>query len=207
MLFRSGRDFDEAREYVEATAPVEGWRYVHSANEPLLTAGVGTYAIEIFEKVFDLDYLFVPIGGGSGASGYCIARDGLSPKIQVIGVQAAGADAVARSLRTGQRVVGTSANTFADGLATRVTFDLTFGILSRRLDDVVTLDEDELEDGVRAALAFTHNLAEGAGAATLAAAKKYVGGRGGVKVACVMTGGNIDGRTLTRVLSSRSAPL
>src|SRR5918999_863110 len=103
--------------------------------------------------------------------GCCIVRSGLKSRAQVIGVQAAKADAFARSWRGPARVVGESADTFAEGMATRTTFDLTFGLLKDELDEVVTLDEDQLRDGVRMALGLTHNLAEGAGGAALAAAK------------------------------------
>jgi threonine dehydratase len=195
-----GRDFDEAREQVEALAPQEGWRYVHSANEPYLIAGVGTYAAEMFEEIRDLDYVFVPIGGGSGASGCCIVRGGISAKAKIVGVQASGADAFTRSWRGSERVTAERVATFAEGMATRVTFDLTFAILKAQLDDIVTLDEPELAEGVRAALRFTHNLAEGAGAAPIAAAKKYGSKLAGKKVGCVMSGGNIDSHTLKRVL-------
>lgn len=195
-----GRDFDEARERVEALAPREGWRYVHSANEPHLIAGVGTYALEVFEELPDVDYVFVPVGGGSGAAGCCIARDGMGARAKIIGVQASGADAFARSWRGPVRVVTERVDTFAEGMATRTTYDLTFSILKAHLDEVVTLDEEELKDGVRAAVQLTHNLAEGAGAAPLAAARKYAPHLAGKKVVCVMTGGNIDAATLRRVL-------
>jgi threonine dehydratase len=127
-------------------------------------------------------------------------RTWLGSRAKVIGVQAAGADAFARSWRTGTRVVGDAVATFAEGMATRVTFDLTFGILREQLDDLVTLSEPELEEGVRLALRTTHNLAEGAGAASLAAAVKLRDTLQGRKVVCVMSGGNIDQATLARVL-------
>jgi threonine dehydratase len=194
-----GRDFDDAREYVESMARIEGWRYVHSANEPHLIAGVGTLALEIFDERPDLDYVFVPIGGGSGACGLGIARTGLGRRTRIIGVQAEGAPAFARSWLGPQRVSIDEIATFAEGLATRTTYDLTFEILRRELDDVVTLTEDELVEGLRAALSFTHNLAEGAGGASLAAARKYALPEG-ANVVCVMTGGNADARTLQRAL-------
>jgi len=197
-----GRDFDEARERVEALAAERGLRYVHSANEPLLIAGVGTYALEIFEEAAEPDVIFVPIGGGSGASGLVTVRDALGARTAIVGVQAARADAFARSWHGPERVVGERADTFAEGLATRVTFDLTFGILRRGLADVVTLDEDELAEGVRLALRATHNLAEGAGAATLMAAFKQRAALAGKSVVCVMSGGNLDTATLARILSS-----
>jgi threonine dehydratase len=187
-----GRDFDEAREYIERIHQERGLRYVHSANEPLLIAGVGTYALEIFEELPDVDVIVVPIGGGSGACGCSIVRSGLGSRATVIGVQAARADAFARSWKGPDRVVGDKAETFAEGMATRVTFDLPFGILKRELDDVVTLSEAELADSVRLALRTTHNLAEGAGAASLGAAMKLRDALAGRKVVCVMSGGNID---------------
>ena len=198
-----GRDFDEAREYVERIAVERGLRYVHSANEPLLIAGVATYALEIFESLPDADVILVPIGGGSGASGCALVRTALGSRARVIGVQAQRADAFARSWKTGTRVVSESAHTFAEGMATRVTFDLTFGMLERALDDIVTLSEDELAEGVRLALRTTHNLAEGAAAAPLAAATRLKDQLAGQKVVCVMSGGNIDAATLRRILGSQ----
>jgi len=198
-----GRDFDEARERVEAMQHERGLRYVHSANEPLLIAGVGTYALEVFTDLPDVDTILVPVGGGSGACGCAIVRDALGSRARVIGVQAERADAFTRSWRTGTRVTGEQADTFAEGMATRVTFDLTFGILQRGLDDLVTLSEDEIAEGIRLALRTTHNLTEGAGAASLAAATKLRDQLAGQKVVCVMSGGNIDSGTLTKILQVR----
>ena len=200
-LIEFGKDFDEAREKVEQMQHERGLRYVHSANEPLLIAGVATYALEIFDELPDADVILVPVGGGSGACGCCIVRTGLGSRARVIGVQAARADAFARSWKGDTRVVGDKADTFAEGMATRVTFDLTFGILKKELDGIVTLTEDELAEGVRLALRATHNLAEGAGAAPLMAALKLRDELAGKKVVCVMSGGNIDRATLTRVLA------
>jgi threonine dehydratase len=200
-----GRDFDEARERVEQIHAERGLRYVHSANEPLLIAGVGTLALEIFDELPDVDVILTPIGGGSGASGCGLVRTGLGRRAQVIGVQAGGADAFTRSWRSGTRVTAERVSTFAEGMATRVTFDLPFSILQRELDDVVTLSEDELADGVRLALRATHNLAEGAGAAPLAAAMKLRDLLAGKTVVCVMSGGNLDAATLRRVLVTASA--
>jgi threonine dehydratase len=197
-----GRDFDEARERVEQMQHERQLRYVHSANEPLLIAGVATYALEIFEEWPDLDVILVPIGGGSGACGCCLVRSALGSRATVIGVQAERADAFARSWKGSARIVGDKADTFAEGMATRVTFDLTFGLLKQQLDDIVTLTEDELAEGVRVALRTTHNLAEGAGAAPIAAAVKLADRLAGKKVVCVMTGGNIDRTTLARILAT-----
>jgi threonine dehydratase len=200
-LVEHGRDFDEARERVEQLQHERGLRYVHSANEPLLIAGVATYALEIFEAQPDVDVILVPVGGGSGACGCGLVRTAVGSRAQVIGVQAERADAFARSWKGASRVVGEKADTFAEGMATRVTFDLTFGILKQELNDIITLSEAELAEGVRLALRATHNLAEGAGAAPLMAAMKLRDRLAGKKVVCVMSGGNIDRATLTRILT------
>jgi threonine dehydratase len=203
-LIEFGRDFDEARERVEQLQHERQLRYVHSANEPLLLAGVGTYALEMFEQQPDIDVVLVPIGGGSGACGCVLVRSAIGSRAKVIGVQAERADAFTRSWKGSTRVVGEKADTFAEGMATRVTFDLTFEILKKELDDIVTLSEEEIAGGIRLALRATHNLAEGAGAAPLAAAMKLRGQLAGSKVACVMSGGNIDRETLRRVLNLES---
>jgi len=197
-----GRDFDEARERVEQIHTEAGLRYVHSADEPLLIAGVGTLALEIFDDLPGVDVILTPIGGGSGASGCGLVRSGLGRRTQVIGVQAEGADAFTRSWRSGTRVAAERVATLAEGVATRVTFDLPFSILQRELNDVVTLSEEELAGGIRLALRATHNLAEGAGAAPLAAAMKLRNRLAGKTVVCVMSGGNLDAATLRRVLAT-----
>jgi threonine dehydratase len=200
-----GRDFDESRERVEQLVQDNGLTYIHSANEPLLIAGVGTYALEIFEEQPDTDVILVPLGAGSGACGCAIVRTGLGSQARIIGVQAERADAFTRSWRTGTRVEGDKVETFAEGMATRVTFDLPFSILQTELDEIVTLTEEELAEGVRLALRATHNLAEGAGAASLMAAMKLRDRLAGQHVVCVMSGGNIDRATLTRILNAPAA--
>ena len=195
-----GKDFDEAREWVEEVAVKERLRYIHAANEPHLIAGVATYALEIFDELPDVGVIIAPIGGGSGMSGCGIVRTALGSHAEMIGVQAARADAFTRSWRGPARVVTDRSDTFAEGMATRMSYDLTFDILKRELNDVVTLEEEEIEEGVRLALGLTHNLAEGAGAASLAAAKKIRDQLKGKKIVCVMSGGNIQTSTLKRIL-------
>jgi threonine dehydratase len=199
-LIEHGKDFDEARELVERLQHERGLRYIHSSNEPRLIEGVATYGLELFEALPDVDAVIVPIGGGSGACGCALVRTYVGSKAKVIGVQAERADAFTRSWRGGARVVGDKADTFAEGMATRVTFDYTFEILKRELDDIVLLTEDEIAEGIRLALRATHNLAEGAGAASLAAAVKVRDRLAGKRVACIMSGGNIDRATLKRIL-------
>lgn len=196
-----GKDFDEAREYVEQRVTREGLRYVHPTDEPALIAGVATYALEIVEELPDPDYLFVAIGGGTGSSGCSIVRAARSPRTKIIGVQAARADAFAQSWRGPARVTTTTADTLAEGIATRVTFDLPFSILKEGLDDIVTVEEAELEESIRVGMALTHNLVEGAGAASLAGAKRFRCAAG-ARIACVMSGGNLDARLLKRVLGA-----
>jgi threonine dehydratase len=200
VVEEGGRDFDEARERCEECARSTGARYVHSANEPLLIAGVGTYALEVFETLPDVDVVFVPVGGGSGACGLITVRNALGSKARIVGVGAKNADAIERSWRGQERVEGESANTFAEGIATRVTFDLTFGILKQYLDDFVLLSEEELAEGVRLALRTTHNLAEGAGSASIAAAMKCAGSLRGSRVVCIMSGANMDSARLRSLL-------
>jgi threonine dehydratase len=201
-LEEGGKDFDDARERCEKRAAETGARYVHSANEPMLIAGVGTYALEIFERLPDADVIFVPIGGGSGACGLITVRNALGSRARIVGVGAVNADAVARSWRGSERIVGSSAGTFAEGMATRVTFDLTFGILKLHLDDFVSLTEDELAGGVRMAMQTTHNLVEGAGAGAIAAVHKLRDQLRGQKVVAIMSGGNIDQAKLKWILNA-----
>ncbi|MFK7989363.1 MAG: threonine dehydratase [Sandaracinaceae bacterium] len=191
-----GRDFDEARQEAEAHARNESLRYVHPANEPLLIAGVGTYAMEIAEDLPDADAIIVPIGGGSLMSGTVLALRTLRPDIQIIGVQAERCCAMTKSIEAGRIVEVDSADTFADGLATRFAFDLPFEIMANKLDRVVLVTEDEMKEAVRWALETTHNVAEGAAAAAYAAAYKIRGDLARKKVVVVHSGHNIDRDTL-----------
>src|SRR5262245_49366940 len=142
-IVEHGRDFDEAREHCETLAEDHGYRYIHSGNEPHLIAGVGTHTLETLERQPDLDVLIVPIGGGSGAAGACIVAKALRPQLQVIGVQSEAATAAYRSWKEG-RIVSDEMHTTAEGLATRVGFELPQAILREHLDDFVLVSEDEL---------------------------------------------------------------
>jgi threonine dehydratase len=201
VLEEGGKDFDVARERCERRAAETGARYVHSADEPLLIAGVGTYALEMFEDLPNADVVFVPLGGGSGACGVITVRNALGANAKIIAVGAQNADAVYRSWKGPQRVVGTSANTFAEGVATRVSFDLPFSIYKQHLDDFILLSEEELAEGVRMAMRATHNLTEGAGSASLAAACKMRDSLAGQRVVCVMSGGNLDMAKMKKILN------
>jgi threonine dehydratase len=186
-----GRDFDEARERCETLAAEHGYRYVHSGNEPLLIAGVGTEALEIVEELPDVDAIVVPVGGGSGAAGACVAAKAIRPEIEVIGVQSEAAPAAHESWRTRSLVEGANA-TVAEGLATRVPFELPQRILWELLDDFVLVPEAELLDATRLMIEHTRNLVEPAGAAPLAAALRLRDRLRGRRVALIASGGNVS---------------
>ena len=194
-----GSDFDEARLWVEEEAKRKGYRYIHSANEPLLIAGVGTLYLEIMEDLPDVEAILVPIGGGSGAAAACVVAKSIDPDVKVIGVQAEKAPAVYMSWKNKRFIEIKSAETFADGLATRVPFKLTLGIINKHIDDIVLVSEEEMKKAVLTLLETTHQLAEGAGAASTAAAFKLRKKLRGKKVALVLTGGNLTLRNLQRV--------
>ncbi len=195
-LVEYGRDFDEARQRAEEIREEKGLRYIHPANEPRLINGVGTYSLEIFEDLPDVDAIIVPIGGGSGACGAITIARALNPNTRVIGVQAERAPSVYLSWKEGRIIETESADTFADGLATRVPFEMTFNIIREGISDIVTVSEEEMKSSVRLLLETTHNLAEGAGAAPLAAALKLRDRLRGKKVVIILSGGNIDLATL-----------
>jgi len=194
-----GSDFDEARLWVEEESKRKGYRYIHSANEPLLIAGVGTLYLEIMEDLPDVEAILVPIGGGSGAAAACVVAKSIDPDVKVIGVQAEKAPAVYMSWKNKRFIEIKSAETFADGLATRVPFKLTLGIINKHIDDIVLVSEEEMKKAVLTLLETTHQLAEGAGAASTAAAFKLRKKLWGKKVALVLTGGNLTLRNLQRV--------
>jgi len=201
-LIEHGRDFDEAREFVTELQLQRGGRYVHSANEPKLIAGVGSLAWEVFETLPDPDVILVPIGLGSGVSAACIVAKHRRPQTRVIGVQAANASAVVRSWRSGNLETDASIQTWAEGLATRVPADLTLGIMREHMDDALLVGEDEMRRAAALILKHTHNLAEGAGAATLAAAIQQRERFAGKKVVAVLSGGNLDLAQLPVILAS-----
>jgi threonine dehydratase len=191
-----GRDFDEARAEAEARAENESLYYVHVANEPLLIAGIGTHAMEIAEDLPDVDTVIVPVGGGSLLAGTVVALRTLRPDVEIVAVQAERANALARSLETGKLESIESADTFADGLATRFAFEVPFSIVKDQVDRVVLVSEDEMKQAVRMCLETTHNLCEGAAAAAFAAAWKIHEDLAKKRVVIVHTGHNIDRDTL-----------
>ena len=204
-IIEHGQDFDEARLHCEAVRAKEGLRYVHSANEPDLIAGVGTYALEIFDdlRTAPPDVVIVPVGLGSGICGLGIVAAHRSPQTKVIGVQSELAPAVTRSWREGKPVELGAPTTFAEGMATRMPADLTLDIMRKHVHDMVLVSDDELRNAIRLLLRVTHNLAEGAGAASTAAALKMREQWRGKTVVGVLSGGNLDLRELAHILASR----
>lgn len=201
-LIEHGEDFDAARGYVESELAGSGLRYVHSANEPDLIAGVGTMTCEIFDELPDPDVILVPVGLGSGVASTCLAAKALRPETKVIGVQSENAPAVALSWQSGEIQITESCRTWAEGVATRIPAQMTLDILNELLDDVILVSDEELRRAVYWLLEDTHNLAEGAGAASLAAAYRQRERFAGQKVVGVLSGGNLDLAELPAILAS-----
>ena len=191
-LIEHGNDFDEAREHAESLVKQHGLRYVDSANDPHLIHGVATYSLEILEDLPDIDIIIVPVGGGSAISGAITVFRTLKPDVSIIGVQAENAPCIFESWRTGNFITTDSANTIADGLATRVPFHLTLDIIRDSVDDIVLVSEKEIREAMTLIARTTHNLAEGAGAAPVAAAQKLGDQCHDKKVVAILSGGNID---------------
>jgi threonine dehydratase len=196
-----GAIFDESREYAEKIASEKRARFIHPANEPHLIAGVATYALEIFEDLPDLDVIIVPVGGGSGASGCCLVKEAVNPKVEVLAVQAEKAPAAYLSWKSGE-IIKDKMETAAEGLATQVGYELTQEILRKHLTDFILVSEDEMVQAILLILEHVRNMAEDAGAAPLAAAFKIKERLKGKKVALILTGGNISMPRLKRILGT-----
>jgi threonine dehydratase len=195
-----GERFDEARLYCETLAARHHYRYIHSGDEPLLIAGVATEALEMLEDEPELDVIFVPIGGGSGAAGVCIAANAIDPRIRVIGVQSEASPAAYESWRQ-KRLVEEPNRTFAEGLATGSAFALPQEILRERLKEFVLVSDEQIMQAMAWMIECAHTLAEAAGAAPLAAAYRMRDGMVGKKVGLVCSGGNTSIEQLRQALS------
>jgi len=197
-LIEHGHDFEAARQEAMRLAEQEGWHPVPSFHADLVR-GVATYALELFQTVEALDTVYVPIGMGSGVAGLIRTRDLLGLKTDIVGVVATGADAYAQSFEAG-RVIGTeTARTFADGMACRAPSPEVLDILRAGAARIVRVSDDEIAAALRALHEDTHNMAEGAGAAALAAALQER--PTGKRVAVILTGANIDREEVARVLA------
>lgn len=196
-----GRDFDEARIDAERLARQDGHRYVHSANEPKLIAGVGTIGLEIFDDLPDVDVIIAAAGGGSCASGNCIVAKQINPRTRVIAVQSERAPALWHAWRNRTLDPYPTMETEHEGLATRVPFEMTNRILWELLDDFVLVTDEEINEAVRLLAQHAKQVAEGAGAASLAAAIKLRDQLRGKKVVGILSGGNIPMERFAAVVS------
>ena len=200
-LVESGHDFQAAYERAVVLAAERGLHLLRSFH-PLLVRGVATWALELFRAVSDIDTLYVPIGLGSGICGAIAARNALDRSTRIVGVVAHRADAYARSFNARQMISTESADTFADGLAVRTPDAEALAVMFHGVDRILTVSEEEMREAVRLLFTATHNVAEGAGAASLAGLLQERDRMAGKKVAVVLSGGNIDREVFAGILGS-----
>lgn len=200
-VVEEGRDYDDAVGVMQRIAGGEGRVIAHSTNDPRVVAGAGTMMLEILEQEPDIDALVIATGGGSQAVGAMTVARALAPSLEVYGVQAAGASAIHDSWHAHTRLTTPRSDTFAEGVATRTTYDLTFPALQEGLAGFVTVTDAEIAESLRAIVAETHNLVEGAGAMGLAALPKLADRLAGKRVGIIFCGGNLDSALLRRILA------
>jgi threonine dehydratase len=200
-VVEQGRDYDEAVGVMLSLASEQGKVVAHSTNDPRIIAGAATMTLEILEQEPTLDALVIAIGGGSQAVGALTVARELAPNLEVYGVQAAGASAIHDSWHAKERLTRPRADTFAEGVATRSTYDLTFPALQAGLAGFVTVTDTEIAEALRTIVSLAHNLVEGAGAMGVAALSKLRDRLAGKHVGVIFCGGNIDTGTLRRVLT------
>jgi len=193
-----GADFDSAREWIMNIAEEKGGLFI-SPTDDVLICGVGTYALEIFDELPDVDYIIVPVGAGSGVCGTAITANSLNPDVKVIGVQSELAPTMQLSWKSGEPLSG-EMHTSVEGIATRVSFENTQQIMRKHLSDFLLVSDDSIYDALKLMIQHTHNLTEGAGAAPLAAALTMKEKLAGKKVVLIMSGGNISLQRLKSVL-------
>ncbi len=186
-----GRDFDDCLLESKAYAERNDSIFIHSANEPLLVAGVATHTLEILEEAPDVDAVFVAIGGGSGLCGACLAGKGIKPGLEVIGVQSTGAPAVYEAWSTRSPIRRETCDTFAEGIATRESFAMPSRMLWGKVDEIMLVTDADLRRAMLTLLETTRVLAEGAGAAGLAGLYERRSAYAGKKVAVIVSGGNL----------------
>lgn len=198
-----GKDFDEAKQAAFQVAAAEGLHFVPSFHRDLV-AGVASYGLELFHAVPDLDVVYVSVGMGSGICGLIAVRDALGLKTEIVGVGAANAPATIRSFAAGGPVETDSAETFADGIATRQPHADAIATICRGAARFVEVDEDSIAEAMRIYYDDTHQVAEGAGAAPLAALLKERERMANRHVGVILTGGNIERARLLEVLSGNT---
>jgi threonine dehydratase len=203
-LVEQGHDFQAALEHAVQLAAERGLSMVRSFH-PLLVRGVATYALELFRAVSNLDTVYVPIGMGSGACGVVAARNALGLSTKVVGVVSDRAPAYALSFRHRELLATESADTFADGVACRVPDPEALAVMFHGLERVVMIPEDAIKEAMRLYFTATHNLAEGAGAISLAALCREKERVKGKRVAVVLSGGNIDRGLYSSILGEQAS--
>ena len=200
-VVESGRDYDESVEAMLRLAREEGLVTAHSTNDPRVITGAATMSLEMLEQSGGLDAIVIAIGGGSQSVGALTVARELAPNLKVFGVQCTGAAAIHDSWRGRSPVTSDRADTFAEGVATRQPYALTYSTLCEGLADFATVTDAELAEAIRLILRNTHNLVEGAGALGVAGALKLRAQLRGMRVGVVFSGGNIDSRVLRRILN------
>lgn len=200
-VIEQGHDFQAAAEVADRIAIDRGWHRFPSFH-PLLVRGVGTYAVELFRAVPELDTVYVPVGMGSGLCGVIAARDALGLRTRVVAVVSDRAPAFALSYEQGRIVSHDVTTRIADGIACRTPVEAALAIARHGAERVVQVSDNEVESAMRALFADTHNTAEGGGAAALAALLHEKERMRGRKVAVVLSGGNVDSNLFAAVLKS-----
>ena len=193
--------YDDAHDEADRLQKEHGYTMILPFDDPYVIAGQGTIGLEILEQLPEADAVITPIGGGGLLAGVATAVKAIKPSCKVYGVQAAGANAMYQSFRKGTKICTDSVATFADGIAVKIPGDLTYEIIREKVDDIVTVTEDEIAGAILALIEKQKLIAEGAGATTVAAALYDKIPTGGRKTVCVVSGGNIDVTILSRVIS------
>lgn len=195
-----GDSFDDAFAEAERIAHESGRALIHAFDDPLIIAGQGTVGLEIMDERTTVDTVVVPIGGGGLISGVAMAVKSQNPRVKIVGVQAAGADAMARSRHAGHLEPSLTARTIADGIAVKRPGEMTFAMIQHYVDDIVTVDEQDISRAILIFLERSKLLVEGAGAVGLAALLAGKVPVGNQTVATVVSGGNIDVTLLRRII-------
>jgi threonine dehydratase len=203
-LVEAGATYDDAVGHCDALIAEEGLTRIHSTNNADVLAGAGTMTMEFLEQVPTLDAIIIALGGGSQCVGALTVRDEVKPTLGVYAVQSEGASAQYDAWHDGVPRRGQTAKTFAEGIATGSTYELTAETLRAGLTDFVLVSEDAIAQGVRDLLRITHNMAEGAGAAGLAGLHVLARRLAGLQVGIVMCGGNLDAERLRLILNGKT---
>jgi threonine dehydratase len=203
-VLEEGRDYDESVEAMLRIARERNMVVAHSTNDVRVIAGAATMSLEMLEQAGELDAIVIAVGGGSQSVGALTVARELAPKLKVYGVQAAGASAIHDSWHARTPLATERADTFAEGVATRQPYSLTFATLLEGLEGFVTVTDAEIAETIRVILRLTHNLVEGAGAIGLAAAIKLRDQLKGMRVGVIFSGGNLDTTVLERILGTTS---